>query len=231
MSRRREAPVGFECPYRHNCPHLDHRSTTWTLEVYQESFKLREQYYVMEQRYQQRIAELEQEILRQIEWTTPAITVPASVAFCKKLKRFASRMCKLGRQLREKKLKRSKARTLIPALQRQLKRFADRPLDYAPAETLRDRLMNKDSDKLFTLLRVPGVEPTNNHAERSLRCLVIMRKICFGTRSAAGSESHSVLPSLLATARRQGKDSIGFLVSLLTQPSATARTALYADSS
>ena len=120
---------------------------------------------------------------------------------------------------------------MIPALQRQLRRFAGRPLDYAPAETLRDRLMNKDPDKLFTFLRVPGVEPTNNHAERSLRFLVIMRKICFGTRSAAGSQSHSVLPSLLATARRQGKDSLGFLVALLTQPLASARAALYADSS
>ena len=37
-----------------------------------------------------------------------------------------------------------------------------------------------------------------------------MRKICFGTRSADGTESHSVLPSLLQTARRQGKDAIGF---------------------
>ena len=36
MSRRTEAPFGFECPYRHNCPHLDHLSTTWTLEVYQD---------------------------------------------------------------------------------------------------------------------------------------------------------------------------------------------------
>lgn len=32
-----------------------------------------------------------------------------------------------------------------------------------------DRIMNKDHDKLFTFPRVPEVEPTNNHAERSLR--------------------------------------------------------------
>ncbi|RPI42451.1 MAG: hypothetical protein EHM67_06680, partial [Hyphomicrobiaceae bacterium] len=54
-----EAPVGFECAYRHACPHLDHLSTTWTLEVYQDSFELRRQYHVMEERYLQRIAELE----------------------------------------------------------------------------------------------------------------------------------------------------------------------------
>ena len=59
MSRRTEAPAGFECPYRHRCPHLDHLSTTWTLEVYQESFELRRQYHVMEERYLQRIAGME----------------------------------------------------------------------------------------------------------------------------------------------------------------------------
>jgi len=170
------------------------------------------------------------EILKQIQLTSPPIEVPASVAFCNRLERFASRLCDLGRQLRKRKLSRAKARAMIPSLERQLKSFAGRPLDYAPAESLRDRLMNKDHDKLFTFLRVPGVEPTNNHAERSIRFLVIMRKICFGTRSPAGSESHSILPSLLETARRQGKDRVQFLVSLLTQPLDAARHALFADS-
>ena len=90
--------------------------------------------------------------------------------------------------------------------------------------------MNKDHDKLFTFLRVPDVEPTNNHAERSLRFLVIMRKICFGTRSQAGSNSHSILTSLLETTRRQGKDLVKFLVALLTKPLAAARNAMFADS-
>jgi hypothetical protein len=171
------------------------------------------------------------EILQQIELTKPPIAVPRSVRFCNALKKFASRLCDLGRQLRNRKLALRKARGLIPALERQFRRFANRTLDYAPAETLRDRLMNKDHDKLFTFLRVADVEPTNNHSERAVRFLVIMRKICLGTRSAAGSESHSVLPSLLETTRRQGRDQIAFLVSLLTQPTTNARTALFAGSS
>ncbi len=167
------------------------------------------------------------ELLQQIELTTPPIAVPRSAAFCRQLKTFASRLCDLGRQLRGRTLSRSKARAMIPALERQLKRFADQPLDYVPAETLRDRIMNKDRDKLFTFLRVKGVDPTNNHAERSVRPLVIMRKICMGTRSEAGSQNHGVLPSLLATARRQGKDGIRFLATLLTKPLDTARAALF----
>ena len=176
------------------------------------------------------IAARSKEILQQIQLTRPPIAVPQSDAFCHQLKKFASRLCDLGRRLRSRKLSRSKARAMIPSLEQHLKRFADKPLDYAPAETLRDRIMNQDHDKLFTFLRFPGVEPTNNHSEQSVRFLVIMRKICFGTRSEAGSQSHSVLTSLLQTAKRQGRDRIRFLVALLTQPLATAREAMFADS-
>ena len=169
------------------------------------------------------------EILQQIRLTQPPIRVPKAVAFCRRLKRFSSRCCELGRQLRGRQLSQSKARAMIPSLEKQLRRFAGQAVDYPAAETLRDRVMRKDFDKLFTFLRIKGVEPTNNHAEQSVRCMVIMRKICFGTRSQAGSRSHSVLPSLLQTARRQGKDRIQFLVKLLTQPHATARNALFVD--
>lgn len=174
------------------------------------------------------LARKAKEILQQIQLTEPPIRVPKAVAFCRRLKQFASRCCELGRQLRGKQLTQSKARAMIPVLEQQLKEFAGRAVDYPAAETLRDRVMRKDFDKLFTFLRIKGVEPTNNHSERSVRSMVIMRKICFGTRSQAGSQSHSVLPSLLETARRQGKDQIQFLVALLTQPQATARKALFA---
>ncbi len=177
------------------------------------------------------IAARSKELLQQIALTDPPIAVPRAVAFCRKLKQFASRLCRLGERIRRKKLTRPGARAMIPRRKRELKRFAGLPLDYPPAETLRERIMHKDDDKLFTFLQVPGVEPTNNHSERSLRFLVIMRKICFGTRSPEGSESHSVLPSLLETARRQGKNPIAFLVTLLTQPPSDARDALFAGAS
>src|ERR1700733_674010 len=67
MSRRMDAPDNFECPYRHNCPHMDGISTTWAMEVFQESYQLREQLYGMEARYQQRIAELEKTLLERDE--------------------------------------------------------------------------------------------------------------------------------------------------------------------
>jgi hypothetical protein len=111
-------------------------------------------------------------------------------------------------------------------LQRQLRRIGPEKLEHPAAETLRQRVMDKDWDKLFTFLRIKGVEPTNNHAERSLRFLVIMRKICFGTRSPAGTQSHGILASLLKTAKLRGKNAIQFLTKLLTEPPATAEAAL-----
>jgi transposase len=171
------------------------------------------------------------ELLEQIQLTDPPIQVPLAVGFCRKLQKFSSHLCDLGRQLRQGTLRLSAARRLIPKLEKRLARFAGQALDYPPAETLRQRIMQKDHDKLFTFLRIKGMEPTNNHAERSIRPLVIMRKICFGTRSVAGSESHGVLPSILQTARRQGKDPLKVLTAILTKPTAGARAALFSDSS
>jgi transposase len=171
------------------------------------------------------------EVVRQIELTDPPVSAPRALEFCQKLRRFAVEMCALGRQQRSGKLSQAKAKAMIPSLKKRLQRFAGKPLEHEAAETLRQRVMVKDWDKLFTFLRVKGVEPTNNLSERSIRFLVIMRKICFGTRSPAGSESHGVLPSLLQTARRQGKDVIKFLVTLLTQPAAAAKAALFSGDS
>lgn len=170
-----------------------------------------------------------QEIEQQIKLIEPPIKAPRSIEFCRRLSDFALHLCALGRKMRSGKLSLRKARAMVPSLRRRLKRFAGQPLDYPAAETLRQRVMEKDFNKLFTFLCVKGVEPTNNHSERSLRFLVIMRKVCFGTRSDGGSQSHGVLPSLLQTARRQGKNAIGFLTALFTRPPDEAKAALFAS--
>ena len=171
------------------------------------------------------------EIVKQIELTDPPVSAPRSIEFCNKLQRFAVQMCALGRKQRSGKLSLAKSKAMIPALKKRLQRFGGKPLEHEAAETLRKRVMEKDWDKLFTFLRIKGVEPTNNKAERALRFLVIMRKICFGTRAPDGSESHSVLPSLLQTVHKQGKDAIAFLVTLLTKSTEAAKSALFSGGS
>ncbi len=70
------------------------------------------------------------------------------------------------------------------------------------------------------------VPPTNNLAERSLRPVVIMRRVIQGPRSDQGLETHSVLRSLLETARRQGKKAHHLLLELFTKDTADAQAAL-----
>jgi transposase len=48
------------------------------------------------------------------------------------------------------------------------------------------RLLKLES-AMWTFVDIEGVEPTNNHAERSLRPAVIWRRISFGSQTQAGS--------------------------------------------
>jgi transposase len=45
----------------------------------------------------------------------------------------------------------------------------------------------KSYDSLWNFFEIPHVPPTNNHAERQLRPLVISKKLTFGTQSERGS--------------------------------------------
>jgi transposase len=56
---------------------------------------------------------------------------------------------------------------------------------------------------LWTFVRVEGVEPTNNDAERALRHGVIYRKLSGGTDSEAGSRFVERMLSVVATCRQQ----------------------------
>ncbi|MBA3440468.1 MAG: transposase, partial [Pyrinomonadaceae bacterium] len=47
--------------------------------------------------------------------------------------------------------------------------------------------ISKVAESLWTFVRVAGVEPTNNAAERALRRAVLWRRKSFGTQSETGS--------------------------------------------
>ncbi|MBP9722360.1 MAG: IS66 family transposase [Gammaproteobacteria bacterium] len=66
-------------------------------------------------------------------------------------------------------------------------------------------------DAMWTFLSTDNVEPTNNHAERSLRHSVIWRKKYFGTRSEYGSEFVARSCSINKTCRLQAKNPFTFL--------------------
>jgi transposase len=73
--------------------------------------------------------------------------------------------------------------------------------------------------------------PTNNHAERALRPLVIFRKVCMGTRSEQGSENIGIFTSLTQTAKLQNASILDLFRKLLTGTAAMAQEALFCNSS
>lgn len=154
---------------------------------------------------------------------------PSSIHFCRALSRLTSRCCKLGRKRNSGKLAFKKGRALIPKLEKMRDELCASPLKDDDAENLRKRvsLPSRDGKRLFVFLEVNGMEPTNNHAEQALRLPVIFRKISFGSRSLEGAQNLAINLSLMGTAKRQNKDPIGLLKSLLLNREKTPIEKLY----
>jgi transposase len=73
----------------------------------------------------------------------------------------------------------------------------------------RDILEHRNAMWLF--VDDPSVEPTNNHAERELRGLVIWRKSSFGTCSERGNVFAARLKTVIHTCRKQQRNVLEFL--------------------
>jgi transposase len=71
---------------------------------------------------------------------------------------------------------------------------------------------------LFTFLCCPGLDATNNAAERAIRGMVIARKVWGGNRTWEGARTQQILVSVLRTCWQQGKDAFARSVRLLRAP-------------
>lgn len=80
------------------------------------------------------------------------------------------------------------------------------------------RRIAKQIDALFIFVLDPAVPATNNAAERSLRHLVVSRKISGGTRSRDGTEDKLALASLFTTWRLRGLNPYHACRDLLISP-------------
>jgi hypothetical protein len=65
---------------------------------------------------------------------------------------------------------------------------------------------------LWTFVKVEGIEPTNNTAERTLRPAVIYRKLSFGTQSAKGSRYLERILTVSETCRLQNRSAYEYLI-------------------
>jgi transposase len=77
------------------------------------------------------------------------------------------------------------------------------------AGTCRDIL--KREEALWTFVDVPGVEPTNNLAEREIRPGVLWRNGSFGTQSAAGSRFVERIMTVVSTLKQQDRNVLDYL--------------------
>lgn len=82
-----------------------------------------------------------------------------------------------------------------------LKRFANR--------------LARHKGEILTFLYIKDIDPHNNHAEQQIRPDVIFRKITFGNRSISGAENHSVLMTILQTAKLNNMDPLATLEDIL----------------
>ncbi len=73
------------------------------------------------------------------------------------------------------------------------------------------RALFQHNEKFFAFIKHEGVEPTNNAAERALRCAVQWRKTSFGSRSADGEVAMARLLTATQTRPIQGRNPLDYL--------------------
>jgi regulator of replication initiation timing len=86
-----------------------------------------------------------------------------------------------------------------------LKSFASKGWQHYEVRRLARRAL-KYNGELFTFILMPGIEPTNNCAERALRPCVVQNKIWGCHRTEDGAKNRDVLMSVMGTMKLQGKN-------------------------
>jgi transposase len=78
------------------------------------------------------------------------------------------------------------------------------------------RTLDREMGALWTFVVEPGVEPTNNRAERALRFAVLWRKMMQGTANAKGDRWVERILSVRETCRLRGRPTFPVLVHAVT---------------
>lgn len=89
-----------------------------------------------------------------------------------------------------------------------------------PCWALSKRLLRHE-DELFQFVLIEGLSADNNLAERSIRPLVVIRKISGGSRGDEGTKTRMALASLFGTWRARGVNEFSACYNLLTRQDAS----------
>ncbi len=84
--------------------------------------------------------------------------------------------------------------------------------------TLLVNRIKRHKAELLQFVKYKEAEYHNNRAERTIRKIVIFRKLSFGSRTPEGAQYHAILTSVLETCRLKGKSILVFLKDVLKTP-------------
>lgn len=122
-------------------------------------------------------------------------------------------------RVRDGTLARNEFVTLVAPIQQQIRTLLEQGAGYAIdkdektplAKTVRTcRQLLKVESAFWTFVTTPGIEPTNNAAERALRPAVLWRKNSFGSQSEAGSLFVSRMLTVVTTLRSQNRSVVDY---------------------
>jgi len=110
---------------------------------------------------------------------------------------------------------------LVKKYQNFLDEFKELCEKYKDAEHEKTRALAReflnDWDAIFFVLSHPELPLTNNAAEQALRHWVILRKLCYGTRTPQGSRVFGLLASVIDTCRRRNVPPWKFLAKVISE--------------
>ena len=140
--------------------------------------------------------------------------------FAKKLRRLLGDAIRLWRRREELSAETYASRR--DRIHGRLAELIETPWEDKNAKRLIKRF-RRHQDELFTFLDQEGVPFDNNHAERSIRPAVIIRKNSHGSRSQKGANCQAVLMSVFRTLKQRGHDPIRTVTAALAEYLATGK--------
>lgn len=130
------------------------------------------------------------------------------------------KLFELWHRVRDGTITRSEFQLLVPSIRSSIKSSLQEAADYeigtqekTPlAKTVRTcRQLLKVESALWLFVKVEGVEPTNNAAERAIRPAVIWRRTSFGSQTTAGSNFVARMLTVVTTLKSQRRNVLDFI--------------------
>jgi len=125
---------------------------------------------------------------------------------------YGKRMFRYWHKVRDGTLSREKFQRYMAHIQVKVEAALQRGVLHGDAKTANTcKRILKFKTALWTFVYTPGVEPTNNLAERTIRSYVIWRKTSFGTQSKRGSVYMERMMTTVGSCKLQGRNVLEFL--------------------